>query len=181
MAEPKKVAHEAFGKAGEKKVAHAAAKPKAEAPKAAAKPKEGAKRRQKKAEHRQKKVKLKLTRELRKVREQLAGKQHPTFRGRFGERYKRRKSIAKWDKWRRPRGMDVLFKRDDGALVKIGYRTPVAFRNLHPQGLPEVLVANPAQLAGVKEKVVRIDGNVGRKKRIAIREKALEMGLRVVN
>ncbi|MBS3063130.1 MAG: hypothetical protein J4203_04610 [Candidatus Diapherotrites archaeon] len=168
------------GKAHGKKpmaATHATAKPKADK-----KPREAGKRRQKRAEHRHKKVKLKLSKELRKLQAVLAHlRRHPTFRGRFGEKYKRRISLEKWAKWRKPRGMDTLFKRDDGAWVKIGYRTPKAFRNLHPQGLLEALVANPAQLAGVKDRVIRIDGNVGRKKRIAIREKALELGLRVVN
>ncbi len=174
MAETKKTG----AKHAEKKPAHAAAQAK---PKAEKKAKEGAKRSQRKAEHRDKKNKVKITKELRKVREQLARKHHPTFRGRFGEKYKRRISLDKWNKWRRPRGMDVLFKRDDGALVKIGYRSQKAFRNLHPLGMLETLVANPAQLDGIKDRLVRIEGTVGRKKRIAIREKALQMGLRIVN
>ena len=68
-------------------------------------------------------------------------------------------------------------------MVDIGYRGPVAARNLHPSGFEEVLVYNVNGLENIDPKVqaVRIGGTVGTKKRVAIEDRAAELGIRVLN
>ena len=65
----------------------------------------------------------------------------------------------------------------------IGFRGPVAARDLHPSGFEEVLVYNVDGLEGIdpKKQAVRIGGTVGTKKRIAIEDRADELGIRVLN
>ncbi|MBI2598513.1 MAG: hypothetical protein HYW50_04925 [Candidatus Diapherotrites archaeon] len=119
-----------------------------------------------------------------KLNEKIKKKQHPVFRGRFGARFKRRKSIEKWDKWRRPRGTDIIFEKEDGALVKIGYRVPKEIRHLHPSGFPELVVSNLGELSqiGQKENVaLRFAAGIGKRKRIQMLKIAQEKNLRVLN
>ena len=68
-------------------------------------------------------------------------------------------------------------------MVDIGFRGPVAARDLHPSGFEEVLVYNVDGLEGIdpKKQAVRIGGTVGTKKRIAIEDRADELGIRVLN
>ena len=68
-------------------------------------------------------------------------------------------------------------------MVDIGFRGPVAARDLHPSGFEEVLVYNVDGLEGIdpKKQAVRIGGTVGTKKRIAIEDRAAELGIRVLN
>jgi large subunit ribosomal protein L32e len=68
-------------------------------------------------------------------------------------------------------------------MVDIGFRGPVAARDLHPSGFEEVLVYNVAGLEGIdpKRQAVRIGGTVGTKKRMAIEDRADELGIRVLN
>lgn len=88
--------------------------------------------------------------------------------------------------WRKPKGIDSKMRRQDKgwpALVKVGYRGPVAARGLHPSGHAEVVVFRPADLAALVpgRDVARMGGTVGAKKRAAILERATELGIRVVN
>ena len=68
-------------------------------------------------------------------------------------------------------------------VVDIGFRGPVAARDLHPSGFEEVMVYNVEGLEGVdpKKQAVRVGGTVGTKKRLAIQERADELGIRVLN
>ncbi len=90
------------------------------------------------------------------------------------------------DSWRRPKGIHSKMKRNlkrRPPVVDIGFRGPVSVRNLHPSGFQEVLVHNVAGLEDIDPKVqaVRIGGTVGTKKRIAIEDRAAELGIRVLN
>jgi large subunit ribosomal protein L32e len=88
--------------------------------------------------------------------------------------------------WRKPTGIHSMMKRRlkrRPPMVDIGYRGPVSVRGLHPSGLEEVLIHNTDELEGIDPKVqaVRIGGTVGTKKRIAIEDRAAELGIRVLN
>lgn len=90
------------------------------------------------------------------------------------------------DKWRRPRGLHNKMRigiKGKSALVKAGYGSPARVRGLHPSGFEEVLVSNINQLEHInaKTQAVRISGSVGRKKRQLIQNKAVELGLKVLN
>jgi len=88
--------------------------------------------------------------------------------------------------WRKPKGVDNKVRRQDKgwpALVRVGYRGPVAARGLHPSGHYDVLVYRAKDLDALVpgRDVARIGGAVGAKKRDTILERANELGLRVVN
>ena len=90
------------------------------------------------------------------------------------------------DKWRKPKGIHSKMKRRlkrRGPIVDIGFRGPASVRGLHPSGFEEVLVYNVDNLEGIDPKVqaVRIGGTVGTKKRMAIEDRASELGIRVLN
>ena len=90
------------------------------------------------------------------------------------------------EKWRKPKGIHSKMKRRlkrRPPMVDIGYRGPASVRGLHPSGFEEVLVYNVDGLEGIDPKVqaVRIGGSVGTKKRIAIEDRAAELGIRVLN
>ena len=117
-----------------------------------------------------------------KTRDKMKGKTHPIFRGRFGKKQFRKKSIKKWQKWRYPRGIDIFFRREDGSVPRIGYRVPKEFRDFHPSGMMEKKVENLAELQSAgKNVVVRIGGTVGAKKRKEIIRKAKEIGVKILN
>lgn len=107
--------------------------------------------------------------------------QRPAFKRQEWYRYK-----MLGDKWRRPRGIHSKMRRGfkrRPPMVEIGYRGPAAVRGLHPSGFEEVLVHNVDALAAIdpKTQAVRIGGTVGVKKRIAIEDRAAELGIRVLN
>ncbi len=88
--------------------------------------------------------------------------------------------------WRKPKGVDSKIRRQDKgwpALVRVGYRGPVAARGLHPSGHYDVLVHRVADVESLVpgRDVARIGGTVGAKKRDAILQRATELGIRVVN
>ena len=88
--------------------------------------------------------------------------------------------------WRKPKGVDNKVRRQDKgwpALVRVGYRGPAASRGLHPSGHYEAVVYRPKDLDGLVpgRDVARIGGTVGARKRVAILERATELGIRVVN
>jgi large subunit ribosomal protein L32e len=88
--------------------------------------------------------------------------------------------------WRKPKGLDNKVRKSKKGWprrVKVGYRGPVAARNLHPSGYHEILVHNLDELSRAVpgRDVVRIGGTVGAKKRGDIMNRSNELGLRVVN
>ena len=88
--------------------------------------------------------------------------------------------------WRRPRGKDSKMRlqvKGWPPLVKIGYRTPKDYRDLHPSGYKEVLVYRPEDLQGLNPEVhaIRIAGSVGMRKRLLIVEEARKLGLKILN
>ena len=90
------------------------------------------------------------------------------------------------DSWRKPRGQHNKQreqKKAKGALPKPGFGSPVAVRGMHPSGFFETLVFNIKDLEGIDPKThaVRISGTVGTRKRLAIQEKSIEAGLKVLN
>ena len=90
------------------------------------------------------------------------------------------------EKWRKPKGIHSKMRRHENVrppMVDIGYRGPAAARDLHPSGFEEVLVYNVAGLENIdnKKQAVRIGGTVGTKKRMAIEDRADELGIRVLN
>jgi len=123
--------------------------------------------------------------EIKKLQEKIKKKKKkPTFRGHFGKRSVRRKSKAKWDKWRVPRGADFKLKKEDGRAPSTGYRTSKALRYLHPSGYREILIHNIKELemlAGRANVAARIASTVGKKKRDEIIKKADEIGIKILN
>ncbi|MDQ3837212.1 MAG: 50S ribosomal protein L32e [Thermoproteota archaeon] len=90
------------------------------------------------------------------------------------------------ENWRKPKGKDNKMRKQKSgmpALVKVGYRSPKVARGLHPSGYRDNLVHNAAELAKLdpKQDAARIGHTVGKKKRIEIVNKALEMGIKVLN
>jgi large subunit ribosomal protein L32e len=90
------------------------------------------------------------------------------------------------EKWRKPKGIHSKMRRKmkhRPPVVLMGYRGPVAARDLHPSGFEEKLVFNTNDLEGIdpKKQAVRIGGTVGTRKRILIEDRAEELGIRVLN
>ena len=90
------------------------------------------------------------------------------------------------EKWRKPKGIHSKMKRQlkrRPPMVDVGFRGPVAARDLHPSGFEEVMVYNVDGLENIdpKKQAVRIGGTVGTKKRMAIEDRADELGIRVLN
>ena len=91
--------------------------------------------------------------------------------------------------WRRPRGLDNKLriryggKKSGRIVVNAGFGSPKAVRGLHPSGYEEVLVHNPNELDNInpERQAVRIASKVGMKKRLAIEDKAKELGLKILN
>lgn len=173
------------GKPAEKK----AEQPKAEAKpvKAEAKPAKAEKKEAKKAAKPSKpkaKNEVELSETVLKRRKKIKRKVSlPTFRGRFGIRSIRKKSIAKWDKWRKPRGIDIRRRLDDGAWPKTGYSTDLNVKAIHPSGFEDIRVNNLQELAALnpKEQAARIGGTVGKRKKKEILAKAKELKIKVLN
>ena len=90
------------------------------------------------------------------------------------------------ESWRRPRGIHSKMRRGmkrRPPMVEIGYGGPALVRGLHPSGFEEVMVYNVDGLEDIdpKTQAARIGGTVGVKKRIAIENRAKELGIRVLN
>jgi large subunit ribosomal protein L32e len=90
------------------------------------------------------------------------------------------------ENWRKPKGKDNKMRKQKSgmpAIVKIGYRGPRAARGLHPSGYADNVVHNTAELARLdpKKDAARIGHTVGKKKRIEIINKAVELGIKVLN
>lgn len=90
------------------------------------------------------------------------------------------------ENWRKPKGKDNKMRKQKSgmpAIVKVGYRGPRAARGLHPSGYTDNIVHNTAELARLEPKkdAARIGRTVGKKKRIEIINKAVELGIKVLN
>ena len=88
--------------------------------------------------------------------------------------------------WRRPKGTHSSQRRGlkrRPPAVSVGFRGPASVRDLHPSGFREVLVHNENGLENIDPKVqaIRIGGTVGTRKRIAIEDRADELGIRILN
>lgn len=121
----------------------------------------------------------KLQRELNKKR--LHNQRKPKFRRPESWRYKRLETG-----WRRPKGIDSMIRKREKSQPKmptIGYRSPAKLRDYHPSGYKEVLVHNLQEMEGLHPKihVIRIAHRVGDRKRLAIIDRADDLGLRVLN
>jgi large subunit ribosomal protein L32e len=103
---------------------------------------------------------------------------------RFTRQYAHMKARTKERPWRKPRGIDSYQRRGlkaKGAKPRVGFANPREVRGLHPSGMRELLVRNEKDLAGAKGVAVRLASGLGEKKRAAIRAKAAEMKLAVLN
>jgi large subunit ribosomal protein L32e len=90
------------------------------------------------------------------------------------------------ENWRKPKGKDNkmrLQKSGMPALVKVGYRGPRGARGLHPSGYRDIIIHNTAELVRLdpKKDAARIGHTVGKKKRIEIINKAVELHIKVLN
>lgn len=129
------------------------------------------------------KIKAQLTEEIRAALEMRNDRNahRPAFKRQEWFRYARLGEM-----WRKPRGIHSKLRRHLSyrpPVVSIGYRGPKMVRDYHPSGFQEVMVYNPGQVEGVDPKVqaIRIGGTVGGRKRMAITEKADELGIRILN
>jgi large subunit ribosomal protein L32e len=113
----------------------------------------------------------------------------PTFRGSFGSKRRRKIKNPKWNKWRKPRGLDSDLRRkykNEGRHPGIGYRKPKAVRNLHPSGLREVYIRNLSDLENAFKKhgknfIARIAKAVGKRKRLEMQKLAEKEKIRIAN
>lgn len=90
------------------------------------------------------------------------------------------------ENWRKPKGKDNKMRKQTSgmpALVKVGYRSPKAARGLHPSGYRDILIHNTNELVRLdpKRDAARIAHTVGKRKRIEIINKAIELGIKVLN
>lgn len=91
--------------------------------------------------------------------------------------------------WRKPRGLDNSMRMEYGGKwsgrkrVKVGFKSPLAVRGLHPSGYEDVLVYSPEEIEKLdpKRQAVRIASCVGLRKRLEIEKKANERGLKILN
>jgi len=90
------------------------------------------------------------------------------------------------ENWRKPKGKDNKMRKQKSgmpALVKVGYGGPKAARGLHPSGYTDNLIQNAADLAKLdpKRDAARIGHTIGKRKRTEIVNRALELGIKVLN
>ncbi|MCX6800947.1 MAG: hypothetical protein NTZ73_02055 [Candidatus Diapherotrites archaeon] len=133
---------------------------------------------------REKKIEMKKSAEALELQKKLKGRKwHPVFRGRFGKKCIRRKSIEKWDKWRKSRSIDSDTGLRHGFKPKIGYGNPAEIRGIHPSGYVEVRVHNVKELEKINPKTEagRISATVGKKKRNEIIVRANEKKIKILN
>lgn len=137
----------------------------------------------KKVKQKSRKVMVRQSDEMLAKRRTIAtAADNPTFRGRFGKRNIRKKSKAKWDKWRVPRGIDVKRVVSDGFVPKVGYSKEKSIRNLHPSGFREVLVRGVKDFDKVPTNTaIRISAGIGKRKKLMIVDRAIEKGIKVLN
>jgi large subunit ribosomal protein L32e len=121
-----------------------------------------------------------INEELLAARKKVAQKR-PNFVRQESWRYDR---LA--ENWRKPKGKDNKMRKQFSgmpAIVKVGYRGPRAARGLHPSGYRDNVIHNISELSNLDPKydAARIGHTVGKKKRIEIVGKAVELGIKVLN
>ncbi len=114
-------------------------------------------------------------------KKRLLNQRKPKFRRPESWRYKRLDTG-----WRRPKGIDSMIRKrekNQPKMPRIGYRTPTDLRDYHPSGMEEVLIHNLQEMEGLHPRIhaIRIARRVGDRKRLAILERADDLGLRVLN
>jgi len=117
---------------------------------------------------------------LLKVRSRI-NKRRPHFRQFESWRFVRIKNH-----WRKPHGIDNKMRfnlKGWPRSVTVGWRGPVEVRGLHSSGMEEVTVWNTRDLENVnpQTQVARIGGKVGGRKREAIKAKAEELNIHILN
>src|SRR3989344_5562003 len=170
--------HEAKAPVKEEKVSG-----KADAKKETKKEEKIVKAKKKRPKEKSRKVAVKKTKQVLAQRRKILRKTGtPVFRGRFGKRSQRRKGNEKWNKWRFPRGIDVKHVASDGFNPHGGYRRPKAIRDIHPSGYREFVVTKISEIEMVPDMhAIRVVSGLGRKKKIAIVDKAIAQGIKVLN
>jgi large subunit ribosomal protein L32e len=112
---------------------------------------------------------------------QRMNKKRPSFRRVESWRYKRVK-----DSWRKARGIDSQTRKKTKSGVKspgAGYRTPKEIRGLHPSGYEEVRVftINDIKSLNNRKHAIKVSGQLGAKKRIALIDYAQQRGFKILN
>ncbi|MCI0560489.1 MAG: 50S ribosomal protein L32e [Nitrososphaera sp.] len=90
------------------------------------------------------------------------------------------------ENWRKPKGKDNKMRKQKSgmpAIVKVGYRGPRLSRGLHPSGYSDNVIHNVNELNRLdpKKDAARLAHTVGKRKRLKIVAKALELGIKVLN
>jgi large subunit ribosomal protein L32e len=115
----------------------------------------------------------------------LKKKQQPTFRAQNSWRFKRVSP-----KWRKPRGIDSKMReklKGHPKMVNVGYRKPKLLRDMYfsdKLGLREEFQVSSIpdlDLVLPHKHIVRIDGNLGARKKEKIFQEAVSWGLHVIN
>src|SRR3989344_1214750 len=89
-------------------------------------------------------------------------------------------------KWTRPKGHHSKMRerrKGNMSLVNAGWRSPIAVRGVHRNGLIRVMIATPQEVSMVDPKTqgIIISAAVGARKRIAILAAAQQAGISVLN
>lgn len=117
---------------------------------------------------------------LLKVRKVQKAKK-PQFKRTDCHKYKRMDS-----NWRIPRGLHSKKRTGyvaKGAHAQAGYGSPVLVKGLHPSGYSEVIIETVGDLVSVDANTtaVRIAAKVGARKKALIEEKAIALGIKILN
>ncbi|WP_321420463.1 50S ribosomal protein L32e [uncultured Methanomethylovorans sp.] len=105
----------------------------------------------------------------------------PQFKRTDCHKYKRLDS-----NWRIPRGQQSKKRKGfvaKGAHAQVGYGSPVLVKGLHPSGYSEVIVStlNDVSPLDANTMAIRIAATVGARKKAMIEEKAVSMGIKILN
>ena len=105
----------------------------------------------------------------------------PQFKRADCHKYKRLDS-----NWRIPRGQQSKKRKGfvaKGAHAQVGYGSPVLVKGLHPSGYSEVIVStlNDVSSLDANTMAIRIAAKVGARKKAMIQEKAVSMGIKILN
>jgi len=105
----------------------------------------------------------------------------PQFKRTDCHKYKRLDS-----NWRIPRGQQSKKRKGfvaKGAHAQVGYGSPVLVKGLHPSGYSEVIVStlNDVSPLDANTMAIRIAATVGARKKAMIQEKAVSMGIKILN